>query len=219
MDFVERPCQTLLAPLELQQALEKVGENRQFRSGDVLFRAGDADKGVFLIRKGKVCLEMPGMPQFDRVFPPGSLLGLPAMFTGNPYRLTAASMGNSEVVQVSREKFLALMDARSDLCEEATKLLSQALAFSFSASGKYPSKIEKQRPAEGQDNETQRFERPAPSHGFADRPIICPVCLDHAIEKVEGIELSASNVGGKKVGGASLYRCSHWHLFALFKQL
>ncbi len=51
-----------------------------------------------------------------------------------------------------------------------------------------------------------------------ESPIVCPVCWDHAVEKVEGITLSASNASGKIVGGASIYRCSHWHLFALFEQ-
>jgi hypothetical protein len=52
-----------------------------------------------------------------------------------------------------------------------------------------------------------------------EAPIVCPVCWDHAIERVEGVHLSASNADGKNVGGASVFRCSRWHMFALFEQL
>jgi hypothetical protein len=52
-----------------------------------------------------------------------------------------------------------------------------------------------------------------------EAPIVCPVCWDHAVERVNGVKLSASNIAGKNVGGATVYRCSHWHLFALFEQL
>ena len=59
---------------------------------------------------------------------------------------------------------------------------------------------------------------PTFSRTAADVPIVCPLCWDHAIERVDGVNLSANNVAGKNVGGASIYRCSHWHMFALFEQ-
>jgi hypothetical protein len=49
--------------------------------------------------------------------------------------------------------------------------------------------------------------------------MVCPVCWDHAVERVEGIKLSASNADGKNVGGANIFRCSQWHMFAVFEQL
>jgi len=49
-------------------------------------------------------------------------------------------------------------------------------------------------------------------------PIACPVCVDHAIEKAEGISLSASPIGGREISKVSVYRCSRSHLFALFDQ-
>jgi len=51
-----------------------------------------------------------------------------------------------------------------------------------------------------------------------DTPIVCPVCWDHAVERVEDVRLSAHTKDGRNVGGAFVYRCSHWHLFALFNQ-
>ena len=48
--------------------------------------------------------------------------------------------------------------------------------------------------------------------------IVCPVCWDHAVEPIEGIVLPARAIGGRDLSQVSLYRCSHWHLFALFYQ-
>ena len=49
-------------------------------------------------------------------------------------------------------------------------------------------------------------------------PIICPVCWTHDVERIEGMVLSARSVGGGDLSQVSMYRCIHWHLFALFYQ-
>lgn len=48
--------------------------------------------------------------------------------------------------------------------------------------------------------------------------IVCLVCWDHAVERIEGIVLSARSIGGRDLSEVTIYRCSHWHLFALFYQ-
>jgi len=57
-----------------------------------------------------------------------------------------------------------------------------------------------------------------PSSRPIEGSLICPVCCDHAIERVEGIVLSVSATGGRNLSQVSMYRCSHWHLFALVYQ-
>jgi hypothetical protein len=49
-------------------------------------------------------------------------------------------------------------------------------------------------------------------------PIVCPICWDHALEMIEGIHLSARTVFEHEIGRVSIYRCSHWHMFAIFQQ-
>lgn len=48
--------------------------------------------------------------------------------------------------------------------------------------------------------------------------IVCPVCWDHAVERIEALRLSANTNEGRAVGGAFVYPCSQWHVFALFDQ-
>jgi hypothetical protein len=47
-------------------------------------------------------------------------------------------------------------------------------------------------------------------------PIVCPICWDHSLEKIDGIHLSARTVTEHDISRVFLYRCSNWHMFALF---
>ena len=119
----------LNAPADLKSSLEALGQAEQIPAGGVLFNTGDENLGVFLVRKGKVCLRVEGLPRLDRVFPAGSLLGLPATFTGNEYSLTAIAVTNSEVMRITRDDFLRLMREQPVLCQQATDMLSREVCF------------------------------------------------------------------------------------------
>ncbi|MGB9204384.1 MAG: cyclic nucleotide-binding domain-containing protein [Terriglobales bacterium] len=133
MNNVGNRCQTLLAPARLRTALAGIGTSERFCCQSVLFHAGQKNAGVFLICAGKVSLEVPGIPQLSRTFSAGSVLGLPSSFSERPYSLTAVSETDSEVVHVSKKKFLDLMKAEPDLCREATDILSREVTFIMSA--------------------------------------------------------------------------------------
>ena len=49
-------------------------------------------------------------------------------------------------------------------------------------------------------------------------PIVCPLCWDHALERIEGLRLTARTVAEHDVRRVLMYRCSRWHVFALFEQ-
>ena len=118
---------------ELKACLESAGRPRAVPPAHVLFREDMESAGAFLVCKGKVLMGVRNMPKLDRVFPTGSLLGLPSTFTGHPYSLTALTVVRSDIVHVPREEFLELMKARPDLCREATDMLGRELSFIQSA--------------------------------------------------------------------------------------
>jgi CRP-like cAMP-binding protein len=132
-------CKTLLASLDLQKTLIDSGRTERFRCNSVLFSAGDENTGVFLVGKGKVCMRVPEAPKMDRVFGAGSVLGLPSTFTGGPYSLTAVCVADCKLVHAEREKFLELMSARTDSCQEAIQLAR-------ARTGIHPIGVSKQRP-------------------------------------------------------------------------
>ena len=112
---------------KLKAGLEAAGPKRDFPPAHVFFREDSESLGVFLVCKGRVRMGVRNMPRLDRVFPAGSLLGLPSTFTGRPYSLTAVAVVPSVTVHIPREKFLQLMRERPDLCREATDMLGREL--------------------------------------------------------------------------------------------
>jgi CRP/FNR family transcriptional regulator len=123
----------LKASEELQSTLDAVGSSQHYSTAQVLFREDGNSVGVYLVCKGKVRMSVRGLPSLDRDFAAGSLLGLPATFTGHAYSLTAVTLAESKVVFVPREKFLELMHERPDLCREATDMLGREVTFIQSA--------------------------------------------------------------------------------------
>ena len=78
-------------------------------------------------------MSVDGLPNLDRLFPAGSLLGLPSTFTGHTYSLTARAVSELDAIHVTQEDFVRLMRERSDLCREATEMLGREVTFIQSA--------------------------------------------------------------------------------------
>lgn len=133
MTTVGTLCPTLVASARLKKALLQAGKNGYFQPQSALFRTGGRSAGVFLVCSGEIRLEVPDVPQLNRTFSAGSVLGLPSTFSERPYSLTAVSETESEVVHVSKKKFLDLMKAEPELCREATDILSREVTFIMSA--------------------------------------------------------------------------------------
>ena len=80
----------------------------------VLFRQGDECVGLFVLLSGHAILEMLsncGEVVARFATGDGSLLGLPAVFSGEKYSLTAIAQAGSDVRVVQRSSFLDLMGA------------------------------------------------------------------------------------------------------------
>jgi CRP-like cAMP-binding protein len=117
----------------LTSRLIEIGKKNHFHSNSILFREGSDNFGVFLVVAGQVSLSLKKIRRRDRVFGRGSVLGLPASFTGRPYSLTATAVTEADVVQVAQGDFLNLMRDRPDLCREATEILGREMTFINSA--------------------------------------------------------------------------------------
>jgi CRP-like cAMP-binding protein len=109
--------------------VETAGTAQAYSSEAPLFTLGETSRGVFLVRYGNVKMGIDGLPEFDRVFGSGALLGLPSTITGDDYSLTARAADGCEAVFVPRERFLQLLQDRPDLCRETTEMLSREMSF------------------------------------------------------------------------------------------
>ena len=74
---------------ELKESLATAGTVKRYRSKAVLFEVDEENRGVYLVLRGKVCLSVKDFHKLDRTFAAGSLLGVPATYTGHTYSLTA----------------------------------------------------------------------------------------------------------------------------------
>jgi CRP-like cAMP-binding protein len=113
----------------LKKSLLGAGTVETYAAKHWLFQLDQEAAGVYLVMKGKVRLSMPDLPKLDRVFPAGSLLGLPATFTGHAYSLEATAATAAEVLHVDRQAFLNLMASQPEFCREAADILSLEVSY------------------------------------------------------------------------------------------
>ncbi len=114
---------------QLKKSLISAGVVEHYPPKRPVFDVEQENQGVYLVLKGRVCLSVKDLDKLDRVFWPGSLLGVPATFTGRPYSLAAVAVTDTDVLHVGRDAFLELMTKRPELCREATDMLSREVTF------------------------------------------------------------------------------------------
>ena len=92
----------------------------------VLFRIGEPGASVYLVRSGEVGLLLPIAPKRGIGFraKAGSLVGLPAAFSNEPYSMTAIAWKGSEVAVMSRDRFCELVASDSALSLDVLKILA-----------------------------------------------------------------------------------------------
>jgi CRP/FNR family cyclic AMP-dependent transcriptional regulator len=111
----------------LWAALEGVSIRMAVPKGKVLFQQGEAGRGVFLLREGKVRLSLhaTGRKKLPyRVVGPGNILGFPATLSNAPYSLTAENLADCELGFAHAENVINLLSKHSDLCFQAVEIVA-----------------------------------------------------------------------------------------------
>jgi CRP/FNR family transcriptional regulator, cyclic AMP receptor protein len=111
----------------LWAALEDVSTRMAVAKGKLLFQEGEAGRGVFLLREGRVRLSLhaAGRKKLPyRIAGPGNILGFPATLANAPYSLTAENLADSELGFASAEDVINLLNKRSDLCFQAVEIVA-----------------------------------------------------------------------------------------------
>jgi CRP-like cAMP-binding protein len=115
---------------ELREHLEAIATEVFKPRGSALFRRGDAVSGVFVVRSGRVKL---GLGCDERLYPSrnlgaGTLVGLPATMSGEPYSLTAEVLEDARLGFVARDAVLDLLRKNSALSFQVMQLLSEEIS-------------------------------------------------------------------------------------------
>jgi CRP-like cAMP-binding protein len=108
------------------QILAIGSEARELAAGEVLFCAGDAADGGYIIQVGALRLDLPGADPADQdtVVGPGTLLGELALVTETKRPVTATAIEPSTVMRVSRVLFRKVLEGFPD----AARLMRDRIA-------------------------------------------------------------------------------------------
>ena len=117
-------------PLEVSRELKAVSRLVTKNKGALLFRRGAPSRGAYLIRRGQVELSLEGGGTLypTRLLGPGSIVGLPASFSGEPYSLTAIAVKNCELEFISRSQLLKLLRENTTVALQLLQILSEEIA-------------------------------------------------------------------------------------------
>lgn len=116
-----------VADPELLQALEERSTPVPCDTDRLLFQQDAPADGVYILQEGQGKLTMnahDGRPIFSIDAMPGSVLGLPALMSDQPYSLSAIARAGAHVSFVSRADFLALMHAQPAISLKMLQVLA-----------------------------------------------------------------------------------------------
>ena len=97
------------------RALGRTGHVRRFRAGETIFSAGDAGDGFYLVETGRVQISAVVGKRESRVLASigaGDYFGEMAVLDDAPRSATASADGDTEVLFLGREEFLAVLERR-----------------------------------------------------------------------------------------------------------
>jgi CRP-like cAMP-binding protein len=118
---------SFIADPKLFQALEQRSIPVPCLTGRILFNQGDVPVGLYFLKTGMVSLIMKtekGKELVHLTVRPGSVLGLPAIVSNEPYTLSAMAHHGSEVDFVARKDFEELIQAQPSLYPKMLEILA-----------------------------------------------------------------------------------------------
>lgn len=118
-------------PATVAEALEQEALTTSYPTGAVLFAEGQAPRGVFIVRRGRVKLSIcgsDGRTLILRIVEAGCPLGVAAVVSGRQYEATAETQEPSEVSFLRQNDLLRLMRVHGELALWVTQHISQDYA-------------------------------------------------------------------------------------------
>jgi CRP/FNR family cyclic AMP-dependent transcriptional regulator len=118
-------------PPALADVLEQEAITTTYPTGAVLFAEGQAPRGVFIVRRGRVKLSIcgsDGRTLILRIVDAGCPLGVAAVVSGRQYEATAETQEPSEISFVRQCDLLRLMRQHGEIALWVTQHISQDYA-------------------------------------------------------------------------------------------
>jgi len=104
------------------RSLAIAAETHAMQPGEVLFTAGDAADGAYVIQRGSVSLKPERGGGDEIIAGPGTLLGETALLAQTTRPATATVREASTVLRVSRSTFLKILDSYPEAAQRLREL-------------------------------------------------------------------------------------------------
>jgi len=114
-------------PAAVSDALEKVTLTNSYPTGAVLFAEGQAARGIYIVRRGRVKLSVcarDGKTLIMRIATAGEMLGVAAVISAREYEATAAALEPSEITFIRQSDVLRFMRLYPEFALQVTQHLS-----------------------------------------------------------------------------------------------
>jgi CRP-like cAMP-binding protein len=114
-------------PSQLTDVLEQEAVTTTYPTGAVLFAEGQAPRGVFIVRRGKVKLSIcgsDGRTLILRIVDTGCPMGVAAVVSGRPYEATAETQEPCEISFLRQSDLVRLMRLHGELALWVTQHIS-----------------------------------------------------------------------------------------------
>lgn len=101
-----------------------------YKKNQALFLEGSIPRGVYCLNEGKVKIFTrgdEGKEQIIHISGSGEVIGYRSMFSGDPYKVTASTLEDSNICFIAKEDFLNMLDSNITLRNNIMKELSKEL--------------------------------------------------------------------------------------------
>lgn len=101
-----------------------------YKKNQALFLEGSIPRGVYCLNEGKVKVFTrgdEGKEQIIHISSSGEIIGYRSMFSGDPYKVSATTLEDSNICFIAKEDFLNMLDSNITLRNNIMKELSKEL--------------------------------------------------------------------------------------------
>jgi CRP/FNR family transcriptional regulator len=101
-----------------------------YKKNQAVFLEGSYPRGVYCVNHGKVKIYTrgdEGKEQIIHIAKEGEVIGFRAMFSGDPYKVSASTLEDANICFVGKDDFLSMIDTNTSLRNMIMKELSKEL--------------------------------------------------------------------------------------------
>lgn len=118
-------------PVNLRQQILAHANRKEYKRGDMVYRVGENPRSIYFVEKGLVGLTMvgaiSGKEHLMRFFKKGQFFGHRSLFSDEAYHATATVLESSQILLVSKDVILDILERHPSLYKEILSIVGKEL--------------------------------------------------------------------------------------------